>query len=757
MFFILETGIQPGDIVLTISPSNDWFSKLKRFIQIFPSRRRKHGHMETDSAFVCTASSNAHGIQAYNHLRRLQVSKKNMRTALAQATQEQQRLFLLDMLKTLANDQLREIYKRLTGFNVVENLYDNVANVVLEELNTPRFLDNCMVIWDLSPGSSTLQVLPEGTSLLVFRIIDPKKRADFLREYQKQITLTDAYHSGQVPQRHSLWNLLKGIFFSAAQDKTDQARLVPATETYCSRNVMEVLNQVDPDLVDRGKNVLPKALEAGLRAATQGLHATFQMELYPAAGRDLRKNLLDAIQKELDRMEGVNKKTARQLAKIQDIKDTLKKFHDKYLHNDQYSIQQQVSMMLELLVNLMPILQRQTSRFFKNPLGTASYRAIRHYARTQGIFDGDLREKAKKMKEQAERAEHPIAAEDEAKASEILNALLEVEDEIKEVSYNLATGKDTRGQYKRTIPKQTIFTAVHPKQAVPLESYNRNEVYLTCSVAPAPANAYSLFDLSASDLTNLVAVDYEYIAHWDERAYADCAEKDGIYYKTNPMTLSLDQQWRPLPSCCPEEVLKKFSIAGLGKEDIEIKRNPEDNLHYIRLQAGVPEQKEAKLNYLLQLPKDYSVQPAANIFALQRQHPDLFKILLKYYGYRSDDGRLVKSIETVLDGEKYLAAVRKEKMGSCRLRAIAFKDEMKQFMPHVPVNIVMNPYHAYVELKINGRWKAYCLSGDGNAFVQALNATSVRSVLGCHHLFAHAPRAAAPAVVQPEQSVSYAR
>ncbi len=55
-------------------------------------------------------------------------------------------------------------------------------------------------------------------------------------------------------------------------------------------------------------------------------------------------------------------------------------------------------------------------------------------------------------------------------------------------------------------------------------------------------------------------------------------------------------------------------------------------------------------------------------------------------------------------------------MGSCRLRAIAFKDEMMQRFPKIPVNIIVNEVHCYIEMKLDHHWQTYCLGG-GSSFL----------------------------------------
>lgn len=61
------------------------------------------------------------------------------------------------------------------------------------------------------------------------------------------------------------------------------------------------------------------------------------------------------------------------------------------------------------------------------------------------------------------------------------------------------------------------------------------------------------------------------------------------------------------------------------------------------------------------------------------------------------------------NGKEYLEQAKELSIASCRLRAIAFKEEMHRLYPEIPVSIVGNPSHYFIEMELDGHWQRYCL------------------------------------------------
>lgn len=175
----------------------------------------------------------------------------------------------------------------------------------------------------------------------------------------------------------------------------------------------------------------------------------------------------------------------------------------------------------------------------------------------------------------------------------------------------------------------------------------------------------------------------------------------------------MTENWLALPSLHPGETLLDIAIKGFKKDDFEIKYSNENRLYYIRLLKPTAQSQDVFINLLLRMPKQYRANPVFNtLSALSSEHQEIHRLLMKYLKFGKDHGKLRNAIDvTVNNGNEYLEEARKLGVASCRLRAIAFKDEMHRLYPEIPVSIVVNSDHCFVEMELDGQWQRYCLGG----------------------------------------------
>ncbi|WP_115701089.1 hypothetical protein [Legionella sainthelensi] len=431
MLVMNDCAIDPGDILFVVTNSKKPLALFKQAAQSLTTSRSKHGHREVISVFVCTGK-NKYGVMCNNFERKLSLSTESFIKTLQEKTVEELSVLLLNYCtKELTRARLKEALA--TGPRWMRRLAKNVKGIedkdeLIEQFitaskeNKDRLIQLLVTFWRATGQADILPVV--NSSLLLFKHTDSKIRQQFLDAYLEQVKLTEKLHAeGKV--RTSLWVLIKSFFQWSSQDKKDREKNPPSEATYCSRNLMQVLNQVDPNLVDRGRNVLPKALEAGLREATKRkiqVEGTtnqqqldefedmvaaqeqslppFTLQILPSSGRKLMSTLLEVVDNEIIRIESKWWTNEADKKKASDLKQLLLPFRDPKLQT--YPVNLQVDIGLELIATLLPTLQRKTG-LLGAWFPATSYSHVRAFARTQGIFDGDIRETVEKLKNKPPR------------------------------------------------------------------------------------------------------------------------------------------------------------------------------------------------------------------------------------------------------------------------------------------------------------------------------------------------------------------
>lgn len=407
MLFLKDASISPGDILFLVSTEQDWFSRLKRGLQSITTPHGRHGHREVISTFVCT-STNRYGLTFRNHERDLRASTKKTHLFY----QKQPIEVLMGFFQRFATELLCEsnfrkvvaaagfVYSNETSLDVIQ---DEVLSCLSEDKE--KLILFLLACWKKSEAVGVLPAI--SASLLVFKFTDPVKRAQFLEAYNKTPI-------GST----SMWALFVSLFKSSKQDHTDRDGMkVSEKDTYCARQIMDVLNQVDPNLVQRGSFVTPKSLEAGLREAltrhsehtgttstgddledlivnTAQQFPPFELMILPVAGTKLMNELFDVIDKQLARIEHKWWCTTQDRLKISGVKAALLPYRKNYAA---YSITLQTRDALQILGSVLPLLKKKKSGWFEAWFPAKSYTTVRDFARRQGIFDGDVRVAVKEI------------------------------------------------------------------------------------------------------------------------------------------------------------------------------------------------------------------------------------------------------------------------------------------------------------------------------------------------------------------------
>ncbi|VEB36340.1 hypothetical protein [Legionella cherrii] len=939
MLVMQDCAIEPGDIVFVVSNSSKPFIRFKQAAQSLTTPGNKHGHREVVTVFVCTGK-NKYGVICHNYERQLSVTTETFSAKLQEKTIEELTTLLLKYCdKEFTSIQIKEALSRgtmwmrklaakMTGSEDPEQLIEQFLAASKE--NKERLIQLVLVFWRASGQAEILPVV--NSSLLVFKHTDTKQRQQFLSAYQQQVEVTKRFHE-QGKSRTSFWAVLKSLFqWSNKQDQQDREHLAPSDATFCSSNVMQVLNQVNPDLVHRGRYVLPKTLEAGLREATKSktrpekesqdqfddleemiaaqeqFIPPFKLQILPVSGKKLMSTLLATVDKEIQRIESKWWINQTDREKASDLKTLLLPFRNpKY---QAYCVELQVDIALELIATVLPTLQKKTGLLGEWFPSTA-YSNVRAFLRTQGIFDGDIREAVEKLKthpsiisqeeipeevvqeplptgqiyifsdwsfaswptdkraqllqymnqliakghalytwengqlvkmnkeslksaingedfddllasklkpatraavlKQAEYQQLNTAqvhfldykvcqklADDHQSIEAHLNvasifsskqdeyhlnqtklALIDIEiantqDEneqlkLQELKKRIATlndikhktyqsGVDTKAFVTQPRYRKPIFKPVDLLTFTPSTKYYRDEVYSDLVINENPSSPFQYYELVGMNATeNLADCDYEFHPEGlSEELIKKRKDEANLVLLKGKKRLSLTSDWQPFPSVHPAETLLDIAINGLKRDDFEIKYSKENRLHYIRLLKPTTEPREAKINFLLRMPKQYRAHPVFNTLTAHPEHQEIHRLLMKYLKFGKDHGKLRNA--KVHNGNEYLDEARGLAVGSCRLRAIAFKEEMQRLYPEVPVSIVGNPDHCFIEMELDGQWDKYCLGGyrDTPSLIESFKEdtlTSMNSDAKNHRFFAENAKTQLPVQVPVAEEV----
>ena len=168
-------------------------------------------------------------------------------------------------------------------------------------------------------------------------------------------------------------------------------------------------------------------------------------------------------------------------------------------------------------------------------------------------------------------------------------------------------------------------------------------------------------------------------------------------------TLCLDNQWQSLASLKPQEIMLNFHLD--HPVDVDIRRSTRDDLYEIRSHSS--ESQYITIDFILQVPMDDAsiMSPDYLIF------PQEIHQTINYFS-NFGVGELQLDPSQPMSGADYYKAIIDQKVGACRHRTTAFQWYMATILnSDIPVRIVNNEVHSFVELYSHGFWHRFDLGG----------------------------------------------
>jgi hypothetical protein len=160
-------------------------------------------------------------------------------------------------------------------------------------------------------------------------------------------------------------------------------------------------------------------------------------------------------------------------------------------------------------------------------------------------------------------------------------------------------------------------------------------------------------------------------------------------------TIGTAYQWLPLPSITANDHITHLHLS--PKVDYDLRYSERDNLYYIYIKS--PIDRPVTVQYL------FNTHSPIKKVSLPL---DIAQLMDELNHYGDEALRLPQSL---LTGAAYLAALKTQKVGSCRHRTIVFKALMGERFPDISCRIVMNDFHAFAEVNIDGQWLTCDLGG----------------------------------------------
>jgi hypothetical protein len=215
-----------------------------------------------------------------------------------------------------------------------------------------------------------------------------------------------------------------------------------------------------------------------------------------------------------------------------------------------------------------------------------------------------------------------------------------------------------------------------------------------CALDSAFLLEQSSSDLALEDVVvnKLVTDTYDV---YRKKAHLSTQQAQYFYGK---QTVLLGKEWQPLASLSAQEQMTEYHLSDPNVET-ELCYSKRDNLYYIRLKPSSAQAiKEVDIDFIVQVPNASSVefpQEIQNVIKLCRQ-------------FKANALHLSQTQGTGFD---YLAALEMQEVGACRHRSVVFKHWMMKTFPKIPVRVISNEVHCFVELFYENQWVVVNLGG----------------------------------------------
>lgn len=169
------------------------------------------------------------------------------------------------------------------------------------------------------------------------------------------------------------------------------------------------------------------------------------------------------------------------------------------------------------------------------------------------------------------------------------------------------------------------------------------------------------------------------------------ATKGHIYGK---QIINLSSQWQPIASLSAAETMTHFHVSPAVEVDIHYSNR--DNLYYIKSKNN--DEGPVLVDFLIQSP----------VFIQPELSKTIQATVNTFRAFKEGELKISKPNPQSVD---FLNAMLEQKLGACRHRAAAFKLYMEKEHPELPVRIVSNGCHMFVEIKQNEHWILTDLGG----------------------------------------------
>ncbi|QDQ40438.1 hypothetical protein E3226_008585 [Legionella geestiana] len=234
--------------------------------------------------------------------------------------------------------------------------------------------------------------------------------------------------------------------------------------------------------------------------------------------------------------------------------------------------------------------------------------------------------------------------------------------------------------------KRIFYPLANGLQA-PLVNRYRLQTFDALHINREPCGLSDAFRLALEGEPDYLEVDYERLPTV-EAIEGPRTHASPIPFYLGIQELAAGKHWQPLASLSPRETLSHLHTEP-ADADISLAYSKRDNQYYLRVRSEVP---SLTVRFVVQehAPEPAPLVPEA-IHALQQE--------LMEYGEGALEG-----VQPEWSGSDYLQAIRTQKKGACRHRAVAFKAAMEERFPAIPVRIVVNDVHAFAEVCIDGYW-----------------------------------------------------
>lgn len=236
-----------------------------------------------------------------------------------------------------------------------------------------------------------------------------------------------------------------------------------------------------------------------------------------------------------------------------------------------------------------------------------------------------------------------------------------------------------------------IIYSLDKDEKHPAVSFYRQDIYDDLSYTSSTSKVASPFLLSRKEPLKLTSRQIVFYPDDLKRlGQSMCNEHQSMYFADNQITVT--PEWQPLTTIKPTDEITHFHAQ---PKDIEIQYSETYRQYYIRSKSTHP----LRIQYLLKHHR-------------KEETPVLPKKIMKLIEELKSFGQgSVSGVTSTTKPEMIIKKMYKQKKGSCRHRTVVFKHMMKTLYPNMPVHIINNSCHSFIQLNYQGTWLTINLGG----------------------------------------------